>query len=336
MKKLFKYSLISISSLIVLITAGYFIFIYEKPVNQADLNKFLKGQPVIDMHIHITKGYENNGFYGEGLPEGPELDQAKLDWMRKELDRNNIVLALGGGPVYHALRWGKADDRFWVGPVFPFNPLSPMDEPFEKEFLTYDELYQLYSTKSFRSMGEAMYVHKGVHPHDPRLEPYWRIASEFNIPIGIHSDVGPPKFMRNEGLRELHKEEYSNPELLRPILKKYPNLKIYLMHFSGQYSDEAIQLMKDYDQIYCEISATSLFAPKIFWEGKVKRLYEEGLGDRLMFASDYTGQIREHIEVIFSLDWLSENQKRDIMYNTAARFLGLSDEQVKKHYSMVK
>jgi predicted TIM-barrel fold metal-dependent hydrolase len=84
------------------------------------------------------------------------------------------------------------------------------------------------------------------------------------------------------------------------------------------------------------MSATSLFMPTILWEAKVKKLYEEELGDRLMFASDYRGTIRENIEVIYSLDWLSDAQKRDIFYNNAAKFLGLTPEQIQEHHEMVR
>ncbi|MGK7391061.1 MAG: amidohydrolase family protein [Candidatus Cyclobacteriaceae bacterium M2_1C_046] len=336
MKKVFNILFISFISVIFLIGIVYFFLIYEKPIDQKALNKFLQGQPIIDTHIHATKGYEGSEDYKKGLTEGPELDQATIDFVRKEFDENNVVIGLAGGPIYHAENWAKADPRFWAGPVFPFKIPYHMDEPSTKEFLTYEELYELYESKTFRSMGEAMYVHKGVHPHDRRLEAYWKIAAEFNMPLGIHSDEGPPRPMRAEILEDIHKGEYSDPDLLRPILEKYPGIKLYLMHFNGKYSDEAIQLMKEYEQIYCEISAISLHMPKILWEGKVKKLYEEGLGDRLMFASDYRGKIRENIEIIYSLEWLSEAHKRDIFYNNAARFLELTPEQIQEHHEMVK
>jgi uncharacterized protein len=108
------------------------------------------------------------------------------------------------------------------------------------------------------------------------------------------------------------------------------------MHYGGSYSDEAIELMHMYPQIYAEISAVSLFAPKIFWERNVKKLYEEGLGDRLMFASDYFGTVKENIEIIYSMDWLTEEQKRDIFYNNAARFLELTSEQIQEHHERVR
>ena len=75
---------------------------------------------------------------------------------------------------------------------------------------------------------------------------------------------------------------------------------------------------------------------QILWEHNVKRLFEEGFGNRVMFGSDFTGTIRDNIEVIYGLDWLSDEQKRDIYYNNAARFLRLSEEEIKSHFEPVK
>jgi hypothetical protein len=53
---------------------------------------------------------------------------------------------------------------------------------------------------------------------------------------------------------------------------------------------------------------------------------EAGLGDRLMFGSDqmvWPGAIGAGILGITSAQFLTESQKRDILYNNAARFLRL-------------
>ncbi|SMD45441.1 hypothetical protein SAMN00777080_4092 [Aquiflexum balticum DSM 16537] len=336
MSKGLKITGLIIMALAVIGVMGYFLFFYEKPIDQKALNEFLKGQPIIDVHIHVSKGFEGNEVYGKGLKSGPKLDQAKLDWFKNAFDQNNIVIGLSGGPVQHVLNWMKEDKRFWGGVSFPYNQLNETDEPFIKEFLTYEELFILYDSAGFRSMGESMYMYYGIHPHDERLDPYWKIAQEFNIPIGIHTEGPPPPWLRDEKTAHLTKKEYGNPELLRPILKKYPDLKLILFHFCGIYSDEAIQLMKDFPNVYCDISAVSYFMPKIFWEGAVKKLFKEGLGGRLLFGSDYMTTIRGHIEVIYSIDWLTEKEKRDIFYNNAAGFLELTTEEITQHYKSVE
>ena len=62
---------------------------------------------------------------------------------------------------------------------------------------------------------------------------------------------------------------------------------------------------------------------------------EAGLGKRLMFGSDqmwWPETIDLAIDAIESAPFLTEEHRRDIFYNNAARFLRLSDEQVAAHH----
>lgn len=64
---------------------------------------------------------------------------------------------------------------------------------------------------------------------------------------------------------------------------------------------------------------------------------EAGFGDRVMFGSDqivWPGVIERAVAVIREAPFLSEEQKRDILYNNAARFLRLSDEDIARHHGM--
>jgi len=330
-KKIFKIALIIILIIVAIGTSLYFVFIFEKSVDQKALDAFLKNQPIIDVHLHITKGYSDNELYNK---VDPDINLAKLKWMSSELKNNNIVLALSGGPMELLKSWTNYDNRYWAGVIFPCSALVEQDQPCEKEFYNYDELKDIYSDGSFKILGESMFNYYGIPPTDIRLEPYWKIASNMGIPIGIHADSGPPTVNENE--RPNYRPDYANPKLLIPILEKYPDLRIYLMHYGGDYSEESIELMKKYPQIYCDMSAVSLFAPKFIWEPNIKKLFNEGLGDRLMFGSDYPGTIRKNIEIVFQLDWLTGDQKRDVYYNNAARFLNISKVEIMKHKEMIQ
>lgn len=41
------------------------VFATSSGIAQDNINSFLKNQPVIDVHIHITKGYEDNEEYNK-------------------------------------------------------------------------------------------------------------------------------------------------------------------------------------------------------------------------------------------------------------------------------
>ena len=298
---------------------------------QKSIDDFLKKQPIIDVHIHITKGFPDDEDYNK---LDPDIDLAKIEWMGKELDQNNIVLGLGGGPMKYAKLCQELDNRYWAGPRLPCNPLEDQDEPCDSELPDVKELDNLFKNGTFKYLGETSFHSMGIHPADERFNPYWELAEKYQIPIGFHADAGP--FKRNMKETPHWNEEYGNPLLLLPVLEKYPGLKIYLMHLPGRYFNECIEVMKKYEQIYCEITAVSMFAPKERWEPKVKKLFDEGLGDRLMFGSDYVGTIRKNIEIIYNLDWLLEEQKRNVYYNNAAKFLDLSESEIKKHHEIVE
>ena len=63
----------------------------------------------------------------------------------------------------------------------------------------------------------------------------------------------------------------------------------------------------------------------------MKRLIEAGLGKRLMFGSDqmrWPEMIGKAIEAIEEADFLTEEQKRDILYNNAVRFLQMDSKEL--------
>ena len=56
-----------------------------------------------------------------------------------------------------------------------------------------------------------------------------------------------------------------------------------------------------------------------------------------MFGSDqmvWPETIGRSIRVIEEAPFLSDQQKRDILYNNAARFLRLSEEEIERHHDM--
>jgi predicted TIM-barrel fold metal-dependent hydrolase len=70
-------------------------------------------------------------------------------------------------------------------------------------------------------MGEIAAQYRGYPPNDPALEPIYSLAEELDVPVLIHCEgiAGPsPKFRISDG----------NPLLLEEVLKRHPNLRIYV------------------------------------------------------------------------------------------------------------
>ena len=184
-------------------------------------------------------------------------------------------------------------------------------------------------------LGELAFQYDGRSPSDTTLYKYYELAQELDVPVGIHTGTSAPgtpyqccpKFRLSLG----------NPYLLENLLVKYPNLRVWAMHAGGQYHNEMVTMMTMYRQLYVDISPyTWLEAGNAELLDRFLRLAkEQSVLDRVMFGSD---QMRwpETIEVainrVKSLDYLTSDEKADILYNNAARFLRLSDEQIAKHY----
>jgi len=101
------------------------------------------------------------------------------------------------------------------------------------------------------------------------------------------------------------------------------------------FREEVTALMNKYSTVYADISTVMHLKPRAVVYAYLKGLIDNGLEKRLMLGSDqmsWPETIGENIELIQEAPFLSEGQKRDILYNNAARFLRLTDEQIARHH----
>lgn len=145
----------------------------------------------------------------------------------------------------------------------------------------------------------------------------------------MHTGRGP--FLRQEGCCPHFDDELGDPSLLQPVLERYPRLRLWLMHAPGwDYIDAAIELMKTYTNVYTEMSILNSIMPPEMHEAGLRAILDAGLGDRVMLGSDNL-PLAPIIERIESVPFLTEQQKRGIYYDNAARFLRLSESDVSRH-----
>lgn len=280
--------------------------------------------PIIDMHLHAF------GWDHMGNPPPPNIvtrrvptartDKEFMDAVLAEMKRHNVVKAVAGGPRPHVLRWQAADpDRIIggtiVAPDFPLLDTSALRADFR--------------AGRVGVMGELALAYWGVAPNDPRMEPYWALAEELDIPVALHTGLGPantpyrccPKFRTSLG----------NPALLEDVLVRHPKLRVYLMHAGYPYLQETIAILHMYPQVYADLGAISWTRPRAAFHHYLHALVREGFGDRLMFGSDqmmWPEAIGMAIEGIESAGFLTEEQKRDIFFNNAVRFLQLDEQSL--------
>jgi predicted TIM-barrel fold metal-dependent hydrolase len=307
--------------------------------------------PIIDMHLHAYAADENGPpplglcipLSTHQLPFDPGrqvfkaatrdprcaepiwsplTDEAVMQQTITVMERRNIVGVLSGAPQ-RVRQWHKAaPGRFIPSVEFQLdrNALSP------------DALRRLFENGPFAVLGEVANQYLGLAPDDKRMAPYWRLAEELDIPVAIHMGEGPP----GAGyLIPTYRAARTSPFLLEEVLVRHPRLRVSVMHYGSPLIDEMIAMLGAYPQLYVDIGGIQWAYPREYFYKQLTSFIDAGFGKRVMFGSDqmvWPGVIEPAIAVVEEAPFLSAEQKRDIFYNNAARFLRLSEEQIAKHH----
>lgn len=110
-------------------------------------------------------------------------------------------------------------------------------------------------------------------------------------------------------------------------------------HVTARTVAELRALLFSHPQVYVDIASIVYTEPRPAFYRFLQEIVEAGYGDRIMFGSDqmiWPGVIEPSIKAIEDAPFLSEAQKRDILYNNAARFLRLSPEEMARHHALGK
>lgn len=285
--------------------------------------------PIIDMHLHADLPPHDvpPGAPGECRPapcQGTGRATANhAETLRKSLeamDRYNIVKAfLSGVDPAVVQQWVTAAPGRFIAAPFILQPGKPELET----------LRRAYAAGRFGGMGEIATQLTGVPPNDSTLEPYFALAEERDLPVLIHTlGIGPylPGFRSAAG----------SPLLLEDVLVRHPKLRLFVENAGYPYRDEMIAMMTQYPQLHGDVSTISWVIPRAAFYDYLQALVRAGLGKRLMFGSDqmrWPEKIGEAIEAIEQAPFLTEEQKRDILYHNAVRFLRLEQDASKARAS---
>ena len=286
--------------------------------------------PIIDMHAHAFS--PDDEFWFPNLPHPPtmrgetytgvESAEAQRDQTLERFRRHHVVKALvdgGAGWVAHA------PDLVMVGQSGALGKL-----------LSVEELRSRHADGALDAIAELAPYYAGLTAGDEEILPYFALAEELDIPLGFHIYPGGPNggYYSIPGLQGMRITN-ADPKQLEAALIAHPKARVYVGHGGWPFVEDMKALMYAHPQVYVDVSVINWALPEAELHAYLKALIDAGFGKRIMFGSDqmvWPEVITLGIRAIDSAPFLTDAQKADIFYNNAARFLGLSDEEMARHH----
>ena len=250
----------------------------------------------------------------------PETPEALMNEVIEELQRNHAVGILSGPPERVNAWKVAAPDRF-----IKSLQLNLVRDPYTPE-----EARAYFADGGFLVLGEISNQYVGIGPDDERMKPWWALAEEMNIPVQIHMGGGPPGTI---SFSPAYRVGLGNPLLLEPVLARHPDLRISVQHMAEGFSEEMIQMLWAYPQLHVDIGGIMWGKDGDYFHAQLKTFVDAGFANRIMFGADamvWPGLITRSIEIIQAADYLSEQQKQDILFDNAVRFFGFDGAHMRR------
>jgi uncharacterized protein len=304
--------------------------------------------PVIDVHVHAMDG----SFPGatsmcpntsKFTASDPRDKEAPFGWVQEdctpklypaangeymkdvlaEMERLNVTAVVFGDPK-SVEKWKEAaPNRVIPGTGF-------QEGMGGGKRVALDDLRKSFAHDGFKVMGEIGLQYEGLSPSDLSVDKYFALAEELDVPVAIHmgtggsgrANVAMPGFRGSKG----------DPLLLEDLLARHPKLRVQVMHAGYPMIDNMLTLLQANSHVYVDVAGLIWSYPLKEVNRYIERLVDAGFEDRVMFGTDqliWPKLMAYSIGVIQNADYLTPEQKRDILYNNAARFLRLDARESK-------
>jgi hypothetical protein len=314
---------------------------------QPTSNKAERPLPIIDMHVHCLSVSEFSSVphllpapfanFGSWDPR-----DSAITYFRKISSENNPLKAATTDDElrtrtvailekYNIYAVANGDDttilQGWINasPKRIIPGMGNISSPQETE--------KLIQEGKMKVLGELGLQYMGLTLSDSAIEPFLQIAEKYDIPVAVHVGLGPPGSPYYFSPK--YRAKLSSPLFAEDALLRHPKLRVWMMHAGWPMIDDMIAVLYTHPQVYVDLGVICVLLPKKEFYNYLQRLINAGFEKRIMFGSDqmiWPDAIVKGIETIQQASFLSKSEKRDILFNNAARFLRLTPEQIKAMY----
>lgn len=261
---------------------------------------------LIDVHLHVW----------DSLPPNRSFRDSLLAAFRAY--HLESAVASGDLAAVRALN-ALAPDRVLVGVSYGPGLSLP----------TTEELRGDFRARRVAVFGEIDAAWLGEPLSGPHLAPYWELIDTAQVPVAVFTGLAPA----GTSFRACcsgYRATAARLQDVEEVLVEHPTLRMDLMQAGWPYREQTIALMYSYPELYADLGnlAGNPAIPRAEFLDYLHALVRAGLGKRLMFGSglsaqEWAAKIGPIVDEIQSAPFLSDEQRADIFYRNAERFLAI-------------
>ena len=114
----------------------------------------------------------------------------------------------------------------------------------------------------------------GLSLDDPRFEPYFALAEELDVPVGVH--LGEGAYGGPYWANPKYRARLTSPFQLEAVLVRHPTLRLYVMLYASPLVDEMIAVMYAHPPVYVDIAGNDWQYPRAQFYAQLKKLMDAG------------------------------------------------------------
>ncbi|HRA89735.1 MAG TPA: amidohydrolase family protein [Planctomycetaceae bacterium] len=233
---------------------------------------------IVDVHSHTWQypAHFNSDFQHQArrAKAGVEVDlTVRYDEYMAGATQVDRAIVFGGKAKLSGL-W--VDDQYVAEYVaghpdklIGFLSLDPTQDGWQREMMVGHQELGLRGIK-------LMSMYAGFQPDDTRLDPLWAYATQYSLPVLLHTGT---TFVAQAPL------ECTLPRHLDKVAIRFPEVHIIMAHLGHPYEPECVAVIRKHPNVYSDISALHYRPFQLYHS--LMLVQEYGVWNKLLFGSDY-------------------------------------------------